>query len=132
MDRGVIRRRAATVGLILLGWAAASIAQPLADPTRPPTAVDDGRTGEPAPEQLQLQSVLISSGRRLAIINGDTVPLGGRLGDATVVRITETEVALKRDDGMEVLKLTPGIEKRYSSSQKTGRGKMPRNQGSPR
>jgi len=113
-----------------LGWLAGSIAalpmavaqgqapsgaqeRALFDPTRPPGAAA-GMPGaaEDAPVGTQLQSVLISSTRRLAIINGNTVAVGGMVGEARVVRISETEVILKNGDETEVLKMYPGIEKR--------------------
>ena len=106
--------RAVLCGLAAaLSLAAASArAQALADPTRPPNAPTPGETQESAGAAgPQLQSILISSGRKLAMINGTTVPLGGTLGEAKVVRITETEVTLQRGDETEVLKLFPGIEK---------------------
>jgi MSHA biogenesis protein MshK len=98
----------AVAGLLAL---APAWAQGLVDPTRPPSASpgapqDDAPAGAP-----QLQSVLISPGRRLAIISGNTVALGDAVGDAKVVKITETEVVLRRGDETEVLKLFPGVDK---------------------
>lgn len=87
----------------------------LQDPTRPSTAtgavVGAGAVASSGPV---LQSVLISSGRRVAVISGQTVRTGDKVGDARVVKITETEVLL--DDGKDVktLKLYPGIGKRIS------------------
>jgi hypothetical protein len=60
----------------------------------------------------QLQSVLLSSGRKIAVIDGNAVALGGMLGDARVVKITETEVVLKTGEETETLKLYPGVDKR--------------------
>jgi MSHA biogenesis protein MshK len=82
----------------------------LADPTRPPNAPTDS-TPEAGPAGTALQSVLISQGRRLAIINGNTVGVGGMVGEAKVVKITETEVVLDKGGETEVLKLFPGIDK---------------------
>lgn len=89
-------------------------AQALTDPTRPPSSVSAPLEGQQDAPATQLQSVLLSSGRKLAVINGETVPLGGRIGEARVIRITETEVTLKKGDETEVLKLLPGIEKKPS------------------
>lgn len=105
-------------------------AQALTDPTRPPGAVMLS-PGEPQSEPAtRLQSVLLSSGRKLAIIDGVTVRLGGMVGEARVVRITETEVTLKTGDETEVLKLFPAIEKRPSKrgaahSRQASPGKSP-------
>jgi MSHA biogenesis protein MshK len=106
---------AAVLGALMLaaGWLAMpeARAQALADPTRPPTASAE-QEGEAAPAGKQLQSVLFSGGRKVAVIDGTMVPLGGTYGDARVVRITETEVMLKQGEETETLKLYPGVEKR--------------------
>ncbi|MBI3375546.1 MAG: MSHA biogenesis protein MshK [Betaproteobacteria bacterium] len=103
-------------------------AQALTDPTRPPSAgagPSPGGEQEAAPAS-RLQSVLISSGRKLAVIDGMTVPLGGMVGEARLVRITETEVLLRTGKETEVLKLFPGIDK-----QPSGRGLARARLGSP-
>lgn len=89
-------------------------AQALIDPTRPPSVVAGPSGDSEAAPAARLQSVLLSSGRKLAIIDGVTVPLGGMVGEARLVRITETEVMLKSGNDTEVLKMFPGIEKRSS------------------
>jgi MSHA biogenesis protein MshK len=83
----------------------------LADPTRPPAAAAPGMPDDAALGGRQLQSVLLSGGRKLAVIDGSVVPLGGSIGDARVVRITETEVVLKSGEETETLKLYPSVEK---------------------
>lgn len=101
----------------LLLAAGAAAAQSLPDPTRPPgslaTAPDaeavDGVSSAPL-----LQSVIISPGRRVAIIAGQTVKQGDKFGDAKVVRITENEVVLRNGDNVQTLKLFPNIEKQPS------------------
>jgi MSHA biogenesis protein MshK len=108
---------------IVFAMPAAGTAQGLADPTRPPLASADA-FGEDAPAS-RLQSILISSGRKLAVINGQTVPLGGRAGDATLVRIDIAEVTLKRGDQYETLRMYPGIDKKSalaSRNKKNGEG----------
>ena len=85
-------------------------AQELVDPTRPPNA-SAALPGESASGGTQLQSVLISPGRRLAIINGKSVALGDAVGESKVVKITETEVVLQKGTETEVLKMYPGIDK---------------------
>lgn len=110
---------------VALCVSAAARAQDLGDPTRPPNA--PGTSPEDsAPVGTQLQSILISHGRRLAIINGNTVALGGALGEAKVVKITETEVVLQKGTETEVLKLFPGIEKQPVKRQRSSRpGRSP-------
>jgi MSHA biogenesis protein MshK len=105
---------AAALGVLMLvaAWVAVpeARAQSLADPTRPPAAGAE-QEGEAAPAGKQLQSVLFSRGRKLAVIDGTMVPLGGEYGDARVVKITETEVVLKQGEETETLKLFPGVDK---------------------
>jgi MSHA biogenesis protein MshK len=93
------------------GGAAAQAAR-LADPTRPPSPVA-AATGEAAPRiGPHLQSVLISPTRRVAVINGSAVALGGRFGEATVASITESAVVLRYANRRETLELIPSVEKR--------------------
>lgn len=100
-------------------------AQTLTDPTRPPSATS-ALPGSPAAQEeaagTQLQSILISSGRKVAVINGTMVPLGGMVGEARVVRITETQVVLKKGEETEVLKMYPGIDKRAVKRSAARRG----------
>ena len=77
----------------LLAWAlllpAGAWAQhgALADPTRPPPGVDSGAPAVEAGASL-LQSVLIpKKGRPVAVIGGQTVPLGGKYGDSTLTAV---------------------------------------------
>lgn len=96
----------------LLPFSPALAADALRDPTRPPAvlyAPDDGAGIETGPV---LQSVLISRGRRTAVISGQSVKAGDRFGDGRVVRINETEVVLKTGSGLQTLKLFPDVEKR--------------------
>jgi MSHA biogenesis protein MshK len=100
-------------------------AQALTDPTRPPSASSALSASQAAPEETagtQLQSILMSSGRKVAVINGTMVPLGGMIGEARVVRITETQVVLKRGEETEVLKMYPGIDKRAVKRSAARRG----------
>jgi MSHA biogenesis protein MshK len=98
---------AAAIGLA----AVCAQAQGLSDPTRPPGAGAMQGSQDEVPAGRQLQSVLLSGGRRLAIIDGTMVALGGMLGEARVVKISETEVVLKRGEEMETLKLFPSVDK---------------------
>ena len=86
-------------------------AQALTDPTRPPSAVAESYGEQQDPSAARLQSVLLSRGRKVAVINGVAVPLGGMVGEARLVKITETEAVLKSGSDTQVLKLFPGVEK---------------------
>ena len=96
-------------GLMLIAASSAAQAQ-LADPTRPPT-VSGAQGGEAGRRGPRLQSVLISGTRKLAVIDGVTVPLGGKVDGATVISIAETEVKLRQGEEVQTLKLYPGIER---------------------
>lgn len=105
----------AAAALLLSGGSAA---QALSDPTRPPlelmrATVAGAAAGatDGAPPRPRVKSILLSSARNGAIIDGQYVPLGGTYGKASLVRITATEVTLKTDKGLEVLKLYPPMEK---------------------
>jgi MSHA biogenesis protein MshK len=94
---------------------ASSAAQALTDPTRPPLELINAATAGAASPRTPLQSILLSSARKGAIISGQFVPLGGSFGRARLVKITATEVTLKSDQGLEVLQL-------YSATGKTTAG----------
>ena len=85
----------------------------LVDPTRPPNmSVESGAKESAAPAGPQLQSVLISPTRRVAVISGSTVVQGGKYGNATVTSISEGAVLLRYADRRETLHLIPGVAKR--------------------
>ena len=88
-------------------------AQGLSDPTRPPREIlgvtdapDAAVGGSPA------QVVLISRDRRQATINGQTVNLGGRYGNATLIGISDSELVLQRSDVTEVIRLYSSVNRR--------------------
>lgn len=103
--------------------ACAAAAAPFPDPTRPPGATQAGPSGGGAEAPaLRLESVLIAPDRRIAVINGQAVRVGQKVGDARVVRITETEVALREGAATQVLKLFPAAERHPAGRlQKGGR-----------
>ncbi|OAI52018.1 hypothetical protein AYO46_06830 [Betaproteobacteria bacterium SCGC AG-212-J23] len=87
--------------------AGAVCAAPFADPTQPPVIHDQmaaGRYGG-----TRVESILIAPDRRLAVISGQQVAVGGQVGAGTVVRITETEVVVRGADGEQTLKLFPDV-----------------------
>ena len=92
------------------GLCAGSAAQALVDPTRPPLELMSVAAAGAAPS-TPLQSILLSSARKGAIISGQYVPLGGAYGKAKLVGITATTATLKSDDGLEVLQLYSPMEK---------------------
>jgi MSHA biogenesis protein MshK len=81
------------------------------DPTRPPDARDAG-AGSNNLGKSALQSIMISPRRTEALIGDKLVHVGERIGSAQVMKISETEVILRDENGLQILKLFPGIEKR--------------------
>jgi hypothetical protein len=102
----------------LMLTAGTTFAQGLSDPTKPSMGLNvyvgagsprSGNVGVP----LVLQSVLIYSGTRSAIISGEHVLLGQKLeGGWRLVKVAETEVVLLDGAERRTLKLLPGAEKR--------------------
>ena len=80
--------------LLLAMGAGAAFAQVLSDPTRPPGGLVESTEavgfGGPV-----LQSVMLSPSRKVAVISGEVVALGGRYGGARLVKLTESEAVLK-------------------------------------
>ena len=83
---------------LLLAVIPAGYAQALTDPTRPaqyrPVA---------AQERLDLQSILFSDSRKVAVINGKALTEGERIGGARVLSISKDSVRLRR--GGKVVRL---------------------------
>ena len=93
---------------------AAGLALPLSagalqDPTAPPAMV---APGEAAGTDIPLTAIMQVGHRRIALIGGQEIAAGGRYQDARVVRITESEVVLRRNGETVVLKLYPLVDKR--------------------
>ena len=100
---------ALALAALLIAWPLGSGAQVLNDPTRPPPVFSNppGDTGAAAGPLLQ--SVMISPAGRSAIIGGEIVKLGGKYGDARVVKITANEVVLRSANGTEILRMYPEV-----------------------
>ncbi len=94
-------------------FAVCSFADELPDPTRPPVSI-----AEPVVEAgvaavippAGLQSILIGKHRRAAIIDGQTVELGGLIGDARLVEVNTANVVLRTAHGKQVLTLFPEMK----------------------
>ena len=103
-----------TLAVIAALGAPRVLAQGLSDPTRPPREILGGSADAyvPAASSSPVQVVIISKDRRQATINGRTVKLGGRYGNATVVRITDEEIVLQRPEATETIKLYSSVQRR--------------------
>ncbi len=99
---------------VLLGAYAAAHGAPAGlsiDPTRPPSAAAGLPGGEKTGQSRTLQSVLIAPGRSVAVVDGEMVRVGSRLGDAQVVKIDESGVVLRSSGRTETLKLLPDVKR---------------------
>ena len=67
-----------------------------------------------------LQSVLIFPDARSAIISGERVLLGQKVGRLRLVKVAESEVVLLNGDERRTLKLFPGVDKRPTASAERG------------
>ncbi len=86
-------------------------AEELPDPTRPPASIAApvaASSVEAAPAGLQ--SIIISKTRRAAIIDGETVELGGKHGDAKLIEVNEGSVILRGAQGRQVMTLFPDVK----------------------
>lgn len=88
------------------------------DPTRPANATDvPGAANAATPASTGLQAVILRpNGKSVAVINGQTVAMGGKVGEARLVSLTANEAVLTGPNGKEVLKLEPVAEKKQSVS----------------
>lgn len=107
--------------MLLSALPVAAWAQVLPDPTRPPMEIGDGAGGvfvHAAPAAPKgLLSVLISPSRCAAIIDGKTIALGEKYGDATIVEITARGVVLQGTRGRRSMELFPGVDLKVTAVQ---------------
>lgn len=89
-------------------------AENLPDPTRPPDVYSGaGESLEIAASPVvELQTIILSSTRKVAVISGQAVALGGKFGDARLIKLTPSEAVLRSENGLMVLKLLPEVEKK--------------------
>ncbi len=121
--------RAIVAVIFLAALAGAAAAQQLADPMRPPVlGPSAGATTTTVGPVLDM--IIIGEGRHYAVIDGQTVAQGDRVGEARVVRIADTEVTL-RDTGGEsrVLKLLPQVQKKAAAPPQSGDAAGPGEEG---
>ena len=88
------------------------------DPMRPPSFVHvapaDSLAAPTGASVLQT-IILRRKGKPLAVINGETVELGGRIGDARLVKLSDNEAVLQGPRGRESLRLTPAAGKNLAA-----------------
>lgn len=96
-------------------YSVAVSAEDLPDPTRPPAMIfaPDAVPGQGAAENRWssgLQTIIISESRRAAIIDGQTVELGAKHGNAKLIEVNEGSVMLQGAQGRKVLTLFPDVK----------------------
>lgn len=119
MDDILVRVAIAT-GLVLVGPSALA-QRTVFDPMRPsvgivadPASAADGKELAVSPV---LQSVVVPvKGKPIAIIGGQQVRLGEKIGENRLVRLNEREAVLEGPGGIERLSLTPLVDKRNDIS----------------
>ena len=108
--------------------AGSALAQQMADPMRPPAAGATATPGQNAAPAVQM--IMIAPERRYALIDGYAVAQGGRVRDAQVVRIEETQVTLRGHAGeTTVLKLLPQAQKNAAGPSRLARSGAPEQDG---
>lgn len=89
-------------------------AEELPDPTRPPTVsaasgAAFGQGGE-SRRSSGLQTIIISESRRAAIIDGKTVELWEKHGNAQLIEVNQVSVVLQGAQSRKVLTLFPDVK----------------------
>lgn len=78
---------------------------------RPP-----GTAGETVPDASAagtgLQAVIISPRRKLAVIDGEVVPLGAPTRDGTLSGLSDSSAVVRKKGERDVLLMHPDVEKR--------------------
>jgi len=82
----------------------------LPDPTRPSLSNEAG-SGSVSRQGLQLQSTMISTRSRIAVINGQRLTIGDRIQGASVTEIQPFQVTLQRAGRDIQLRLLPPLAK---------------------
>lgn len=112
--------------LALCGTNAVAQSGQLTDPTRPPIVGGESSVAIAPTSGPTLQSVLISSSRRVAVINGSAVGIGGKVGDATVASISEGAVVLvhsnRRKETLRLITAADKKERRTAAEAARGKG----------
>jgi len=88
----------------------AATAEDLPDPTRPPTMIAAPGQGATETQPSGLQSTIISKSRRAAIIDGKTVELWAKHGNAQLIEVNEGSVVLQGAQTRRVLTLFPDVK----------------------
>ena len=92
MHNSLLNVLATLLLLVMLASGTAYADQPLRDPTRPYTPIKGPRASSPS---FVVNAIIISPERRVAIVNGRRLAVGGSLDGATVVSIEKDHLILE-------------------------------------
>ncbi|HEX7029427.1 MAG TPA: hypothetical protein VF254_02435 [Gammaproteobacteria bacterium] len=102
------------IGVALWLATAGAVAGELGDPTRPSylAGAPVKKASAPAAPSWRVESIIVSSGRRLAVVNGRVVGVNDRVDAARVVEILPYEVRLEYKGEIRRISLVPTRVKR--------------------
>lgn len=112
MRGGWVSSRSVTFFFNMIGLAALLIAAPAfaKDPTQPPAGrVAASDAPAEAAEPLRLQAIVRGPARVAAVINGQTLKVGDRIGDARVLAVRPHSVVIDREGQRQELRLSTPI-----------------------
>ena len=92
------------------------VKQELRDPTAPPQANAKVVFQPKVNNQYQLEMIIYSKGQQLALINGQYVKVGDRIGNSQVMAIHNNSVTLSTPLGKKVLQLVVDYKIRSNGS----------------
>jgi len=91
--------------IVLAGVSFSAAGESLRDPTRPYSA---RQAIAAVPPRFDVNAIIVSDERRIAIVNGKRVGVGGQVDSATVISIEKTELVLDVDGQKVTLRLHNG------------------------
>jgi len=105
-------------GCFAAGGAAHAQGGILVDPMRPANATEAAPSGQrnAGASGAGVQVILTSPERKLALIDGNVVPLGGDARGGTLVGLSDTGAVLHKDGSRDVLLMHPAIDKKPPST----------------
>ena len=104
------RTQRTLLALAMLASSNAMAAEPaaeLGDPTRPSYVVENKAPNAPRKAAWEVESIIVSPGRRVAVINGRTVSVDDWIGGARVREILPYEVRLEHKGEIRTITLIP-------------------------
>ncbi|MBW3566722.1 MAG: hypothetical protein KY410_01975 [Proteobacteria bacterium] len=100
--------RPVLTGLLMLMLPSAVVAaEALGDPTRPSYVTEKAPRKAARAPSWQVDSIIVSPGRRLAVVNGRTVAVNDRVNGARILEILPYEVRLEYKGAIHNITLIP-------------------------